>query len=73
MLGFFQYLDITQYNLTINIMKIFYNSIAILLMILWGISFFMGNMSSLIHLLLVPMAVILVFDCIGIFRLLHKT
>lgn len=56
----------------INIMKTFYNSIAIILIVLWGVAFFVSNTGSFIHLLLLPIAAILVYDFVGIIKLLNK-
>ncbi|HKX85941.1 MAG TPA: DUF5670 family protein [Flavobacterium sp.] len=54
-------------------MKTFYNSMAIVFLVLWGVVFFIGSMSSLVHLLLVPVAIILIYDFIGIIKLLNET
>ncbi|MCG2610658.1 lmo0937 family membrane protein [Flavobacterium sp. SM15] len=53
-------------------MKNFYNSIAIGLVVLWGIGFFFSTTGSLIHILLLPIVVILVYDFVGIIKLLNK-
>jgi len=53
-------------------MKTLYNSIAIALLVLWGIGFFFNSMGLSIHLLLFPIAAILVYDFIGIMKLLNK-
>jgi hypothetical protein len=68
----FQY-NVVDKKLKRNIMKTFYNSMAIVFLVLWGIVFFIGSMSSLVHLLLIPVAIILIYDFIGIIKLLNET
>lgn len=53
-------------------MKTFYNCIAIAFLVLWGVVFFSSAMNSLVHLLLVPVAIILIYDFIGIIKLLNE-
>ncbi|WP_169051644.1 DUF5670 family protein [Flavobacterium sp. H122] len=53
-------------------MKKLYNSIAIALVVLWTIGLYVGEVGLLTHLLLIPVALILIYDIIDIAKLLNK-
>lgn len=53
-------------------MRKFYNSIAIILAIIWVIGLYSAQFGIFNHLLLLPIITIIIYDIIGIAKLLNK-
>lgn len=53
-------------------MKKFYNSIAIILVTVWGFGLYTAQFGIFQHLLLIPIIAIIIYDIIGIAKLLNK-
>lgn len=54
-------------------MKPFYNTIAITFVVFWGVIFYNTNIGTWVHLFLVPIVIVLIYNFIEVIKLLNRS